>query len=1053
MATLIPAAGPLDPSSSRPLAGVLGGTVFAYEFAADLGEQRVELPVSFGPVGPDTELHWAFYADDPGAITAPYASLAVTVDLVFADGSRLGGAVDRYGFALDAESQFAARWSMPEQWNANTVSLARWAGQQLSRAEVVLGAESLRGANGQASGFVEVLLVERSRSADRTPSEWVDTRRGTQSGSRFSRGNTIPAVAVPHGFNFVTPATDATDSRWPYRPYLHDDERGRRLQAIQFSHQPSPWIGDRGVLQLMPFTEEPRSDRGARSRWIVPGSEVALPHRYAADLSGLSVEVAATDHAAAFRVHGAGPVGFVVDQLTNDGSLALEVAVDRARFSGWVPEGSAEWGNAPRMYFAGVSVGPVTECAVLDDAGRERVAGALIADDQLEVRIATSFISIEQAWHSLELEAPNSLIFNDIQDSARSAWDELLRAISIPPESDDARALAHEELLTTIYSDLYRLHLYPNSAAENVGTHESPDWHYADVFASAEAHGETQTGSPVVPGKLVVNNGYWDTYRTAWPMLHLLEPALAGDLLEGQLEQYRRGGFMTRWSAPGYVDCMVGTSSDQIFADAERWDVPGFDDELAFESGWRNACEPSPLSRSGRKGIERARFTGYVAREVHEGLSWSLENAISDAGLARFAERLAVAFGEARYSAYARYFANRALSYRQLFEPESGFFRSRDAGGDFAAEPLDPRVWGGDYVETNAWGMAVTPVHDGPGLAELHGGPAGLGEQLDRLFAEPETARDRFGGSYESIIHEHREARAMRSGMCALSNQPAHHIPFMYVHSSEPWRAAPLVHELAERLFAGGHIGQGYPGDEDNGEMSAWWIWAAMGLYPLELGSGELLVGSPLLDEVTVRRTGKGQLRIRAHRESPKSRFVNAVRENGALLERAVLNIDALAGDCELEIFLVDQPPVDSPLWRAEPTEVAAWCPDLTRPELAIAADSVRHPEWAFDNGAASGDRGVALEAGEWIGQAFEAPVPVADVTVTVVDGVAAGAFVIESSADGETWQGVALSHDEALPANRTTPFTLIDVESALQWRLRAQFRLTLRQLELFNLR
>ncbi|MFC6356219.1 glycoside hydrolase domain-containing protein [Luethyella okanaganae] len=1099
VATVRRAAGPADPPSSRPRAGVLGGEVFAYRFDPALGEQRVQLPVALaGAVTPLTELHWAFYADDPVAVNAPYASLAVCVDVRFDDGTRLetgpGGVgapalapLDRYGFEVSATAQFDARWSMPEQWNADTVSLAAWAGRRIATVEAVLGAGPLRAlaaagdrVGRSARGFLEVRLVDRRQPDDPTPAERVDTRRGSHSGDRFSRGNTVPAVAWPHGFNLVIPATDAANPRWPYRPSLHDDEAGRRLEAVQFSHQPSPWIGDRGVLQLMPFAGEPRSDRHARRRWIRRGTEVARPHRFAAELDGgLQLEVTVSDHAAAFRVRSDDQgcrLGFVLDQLDDRGRLRMEHGDDgRVRLSGWVPEGDPHWGNAPRMYFSGASIEPVVDAETLHDAGRGRVAGALTAIGALEVRIATSFISIEQARHSLELEAPASTSFERLREDAHAAWNDLLGQVTVPtpPREECARrGLAHEQLLATLVGNLYRLHLYPSHAGENAGTADEQDWLFADVFAEARPHGESYTGAPVVPGRLAVNNGYWDTYRTAWPALHLLDPALAGELLDGQLEQYRQGGFMARWSAPGYVDSMVGTSSDQIFADAARWGVGGFPAVLAFESGWKNACEPSLHPYAGRKGIDRARFTGYVASEVREGMSWSLENAISDAGLARLAAQLGTQAAEARqegpdacarYRAYARYFANRSRSYRQLFEPRSRFFRGRDERGAFAATALDPRVWGGDYVETNAWGMSVAPVHDGAGLAALYGGPAGLAAHLDRLFAEPETARPELGGSYGTVIHEQREARAQRSGMCALSNQPAHHIPFMYLHSDRPWQAAPLVHGLAGRLFAGGHIGQGYPGDEDNGEMSAWWLWAALGLYPLELGSGELRIGSPLLDDVTVRRHGGGTLRVRAHRATPGARFLSVAQLDGAPLERPVLAIDALTGDRELDLWFREDASHDAQIWRAAEVDVVPWHRDLSSRATTIASGGVTRPERAFDDGADDGASGVRLERGEWLGQALPVPARVTDMTLTALVPAEEDAFAVEWSHGGGTWYPAALSHAEPLLADRTTPFgieaagadgTTGSSPSVLAgcWRVRALAPLVLRQLEWFAL-
>ncbi|MCM3780898.1 GH92 family glycosyl hydrolase [Microbacterium hydrocarbonoxydans] len=1072
---LTPDRGPVDPPSSRPLSGVLPAPVFAFSFDPAGGEKRVDMPDVDAitiTITEDTVLHWAFYADGADAALAPHAALAVSVDVRLDDGSRLAddSAVrDRYGFAVTPEAQFAARWSMPEQWNADTVSLAPLAGRR-GTVEVVLGAESLVGSEAlpaRVTGFVQVLVEERVAAAsDLPPVERVDTRRGTHSGDRFSRGNTIPAVARPHGFTFVTPATDAADARWPYRPFVHDDPQGRRLEALQFSHQPSPWIGDRSVLQLMPFSGAPASQHATRRRWIVAGSERARPHEYTAELadghgSRIRAEMTATVHGAAFRVRSGDAderVGFVIDQLTDEGRLD---EMDADGFRGWIPEGSEEWGNAPRCYFAGRVVEGAAERGRLDDADRGRVAGFVASRGSLEVRVAVSFLSIEQAERALALELDCAMGFDELRGEAAASWNRLLGRVTIPPQSDaDApyRALADEEVRARIAAALHRMHLYPNTAAEETGSADATASAFADVFTAREPFGETRTSAPVVSGELVVNNGYWDTYRTEWPGLALLDPALAGRLLDGQLAQYRRGGWMARWSAPGYVDSMVGTSSDQIFADAARWGV-GFDRRAAFESGWRNACEPGPDARRGRKGIDRGRFTGYISSAVPEGMSWSIENAVSDAALGHLAAQLASdpqtsTTDAARYRAFARYFANRALSYRALFDPETRFFRGRDDRGAFSSEPFDPRTWGGDNIETNAWGMSVGAVHDGDGLADLYGGRAGLRQHLDALFAETETADERFGGAYGTVIHEQREARAVRAGMCGISNQPAHHIPLMYAFTDQPWRAAEIVHELAARLFAGAHIGQGFPGDEDNGEMSAWWLWAALGLYPLELASGVLRIGSPLLDDVRIDRGDGSTLRIRSHRSSRGAHVLREARLDGIPLATAELPVDALAGSAPADIvldFVFDDDP-ESWLGEITETDAAPWRPDLTAIEgVPLASEGVRHAERAFDDGDPGGADGVALHPGEWIGWRFAEARAVSDVSVTTVAAASSTALVWEA-ATTSGWERIAVTAETELPPDRTTPFTLAarTVTSAL--RVRAEAEVTVRQLELFDL-
>ena len=1053
-ATLQPASGPEDPPSSRPLAGCLRGQVYRYEFDPASGIQRLEMLDGSITATEGTVVDWAFYADGVAAVHPPHAALAVTIDVRFMDGTRLSDdplVRDRYDFPITAEAQFNARWSMPEQWSANSVSLGPRTGDR-GVVEVVLGASSLLGeVTGMVSGFVEVVVRERSPSNSLTGVERVDTRRGTHSGTRFSRGNTIPAVAVPHGFTFITPATDAANPSWPYQPFVHDDARGRRLEAIQFSHQPSPWIGDRGVLQLMPFRDGPVSDREVRRRWIMHGSEVAMPHRWSAELDdGCAVAVTATSHAAAFRVVSADPsavVGLVVDQLYNHGELRF-TAPDR--LEGWVPE-EPEQGNQPRTFFAGRVLTSVTGHGHLDDASRGTVAGFVAGLGACEVRVAISYLSTEQAWRSLELEAPAEVCWDELSGRAHDEWERVLGRVVVPPLPEAAsrhRALADQERRAILAHALYRMHLYPNTSGENAGTAESPQWFFADPMLAAAAHTSGRTGAPVAAGDVVVNNGYWDTYRTVWSALSLLDGPLAARLADGTLEQYRRGGWMTRWSAPGYVDCMVGTSSDQIFADVERWGVP-LDAEAAFESGWRNACEPSPHTDRGRNGIRTARFTGFVSRDVTEGMSWSLENAISDASLGRMAGRLFERTDDSRYDAFERYFRNRSLAYRSMFDPRHGFFRGRLADGSFPDEDFDPRMWGGDNVETNAWGMSVTAVHDGAGLAELYGGPVGLRHHLDALFGRPEMADPRFAGTYEMVIHEQREARALRSGQCAISNQPAHHIPYMYAFTDQPWRAGATAHGLAARLFAGGMIGQGFPGDEDNGEMSAWWLWAALGLYPLELGSGELLIGCPLLDDVEVHRAGGARLRIRTDRSRPDARVLTAAHLNGVALRTCWLPIDELQDDAVLELQFAHEDEDPSALGPGV-TAGRMYRQDLTGTATGqIVSTPGITAENVFDDGASDD---VILAPGQWVGWCFDDPVTVTDATVTVGANASVGSLLWEASVHGQTFAPVSMTHQETLLARRTTPFRF---DAPKRWRavrVLATAPVSLSQVELFAL-
>ncbi|HSX64970.1 MAG TPA: glycoside hydrolase family 92 protein, partial [Pseudoxanthomonas sp.] len=528
--------------------------------------------------------------------------------------------------------------------------------------------------------------------------------------------------------------------------------------------------------------------------------------------------------------------------------------------------------------------------------------------DEVNMRIATSLISVEQARRNLEQEIGNDG-FDAVRERAQAAWDALLGRVTVEGASEDQ--------LTTIYSNLYRLFLYPNIAHENVGSNEKPDWRHADQnsWSKDSAGGDAlRTSAPIRTGKVYVNNGFWDTFRTSWPAYALFTPGRAGEMIDGFLQQYRDGGWVARWSSPGYADLMVGTSSDVAFADAWLKGVRGFDAQEAYEAGLRNATVVAPVSNVGRKGLAHSMYRGYADNSVHEGLSWTLEGAINDFGLAQLALALAADEGDPvraqRYREEAEYFQSRATDYVHLFDPATRFFRGRDAKGAWGqpAQEFDPRVWGGDYTEANAWTFAFTVPHDAAGLATLLGGENKLAERLDEFFATPETAERRFAGSYDNVIHEMTEARDVRMGMYAHSNQPSHHIPWMYAAAGQPWKTQRITRDAMRRLYLGSEIGQGYPGDEDNGEMSAWYLFGMMGLYPLRMGAPEYVIGSPAFKRVDVQLENGRTLTVIAHNNDDANVYVQSLKVNGRPWDRAWLRHDDIAKGGVLEFVMGSTP-------------------------------------------------------------------------------------------------------------------------------------------------
>ncbi|MFF5188410.1 GH92 family glycosyl hydrolase [Streptomyces sp. NPDC000345] len=803
-----------------------------------------------------------------------YAATNVSVDLAFTDGTYLSGlgAVDQYGFPLSPRGQGAAKALYVNQWNDVVSEIGPVAaGKTVDR---ILVAYDSPGGPARFRGWVDDLALRTAppEAAKAHLSDYAVTTRGTNSSGSFSRGNTFPATAVPHGFNFWTPVTNAGSLSW-----LYDYSRGNNadnlptIQAFSASHEPSPWMGDRQTFQVMPSAAAGTPDTGRTARALAfrHTDETARPYYYGVRFeNGLTAEMAPTDHAAALRFTYPGSDASVLfDNVTDQAGLTLDR--ENATVTGYSDVKSGLSTGATRLFVYGEFDAPVTDGASNGVKGYLRFDAG--ADRTVTLRLATSLISVDQAKDNLRQEIPEGTAFDTVRQRAQRQWDALLGRVEVEGAMTDQ--------LTTLYSSLYRLYLYPNSGFEKVGS----TYRYASPFSPMERPDTpTHTGAKIVDGKVFVNNGFWDTYRTTWPAYALLTPTQAGALTDGFVQQYKDGGWTSRWSSPGYADLMTGTSSDVAFADAYVKGV-GFDAKAAYEAALKNATVVPPASGVGRKGMATSPFLGYTSTATHEGLSWALEGYLNDYGIARMGQALYRKTGEQRYAEESAYFLNRAQGYVNLFDSRAGFFQGRDDKGAWrvTSSAYDPRVWGYDYTETNGWGYAFTAPQDSRGLANLYGGRAGLAQKLDTYFATPETASPEFVGSYGGVIHEMTEARDVRMGMYGHSNQVAHHAIYMYDAAGRPWKAQAKVREALSRLYTGSSIGQGYHGDEDNGEQSAWYLFSALGFYPLVMGSGEYAVGSPLFKKATVHLENGEDLVIRAPKNSGRNVYVQGLKVNG----------------------------------------------------------------------------------------------------------------------------------------------------------------------------
>ena len=1007
-ADLHPHPGPPAPPASAARTGIRSATCLRYRIAGGAGRQVLSVPSTLGGQRIDEGhvLTWeVFPAFDERAtsVVDGYRAAAVSIDVVTDDGRRL---LDRIADEWDGTSAAAAARvdiDVADQWNERRVDLTPLAGARIAAVELVVDVPARTDEVGdevgdELEGWIDGPRITVATAATSSPSrsEWVTTTRGTHSSPQRSRGLTQPVAGVPHGGIHLSPATDLSNPHWTYSWNAHGPGPLPALAGMLVTRSPSIWIGDRGALAVRVGLALDEAGRPVREPFD-HADERARPHRYGVrTASGISIDAAATDHAAVIEIAlpQAGHLSLEslgvplshahVERMPHDGSLRIHAAAT-------VP--SPHEPDPLRGYYVLHISGGVIEATRTDDGVS---ISAQPGTGPLRVEIGASLISTEQAGHAHHTVTGRSV--DEVAGIAEHRWNEVLGVVDAPEASDDDRGL--------LASDLSRMFLFPTRHDEDTPTGPR----YPSPTERLDPDTVSATGRAVRDGRMLTNNGFWDTYRTVWPAYALLAPDRAGALLNGMLEHVRDGGWSPRWTAGTPLDAMVGTSLDVIAADLVEAGVPGIDLETAYAAALRNATTPSPDHRFGRKGMPEALSRGYVDARVGESVSWTLEGAISDAGAAVLARALARrlssenARGDAPGSgpggptvaslrADARFLAHRALAYETLWDAESQFFRPRAADGTWADEPFDPRVWGGAHTETNAWTSRFSAAHDGGGLARLFGGPSGLRQALDAYFTEPETARADFAGSYGSVIHEMAEARDIRRGMWGLSNQPAHHVPWLYAYTDTPWRVDEIVSDALGRLFRGSRIGQGYPGDEDNGEMAAWHLFGAIGFAPFSPGSGQLLVTAPTLDRIRLRPLGGAELDVRVDRRHRNDRYIRGVRRNGSEWTSPTVTMGELHTGGSWHVTLGPEP---AP-WSAPLPGRAHFAPDgVERLRLRDCTRGVSVGGRPLDASDAAGAAALTVEPGAVVELVVDALPPAAEHPLLVIGLEEAGTHDFE---------------------------------------------------------
>ena len=700
------------------------------------------------------------------------------------------------------------------------------------------------------------------------PVDCVNPLSGTNGDTEFSRGNTVAAIVAPFGMTTWAPQTDAEAS--PFYQMKHT-----RFEGIRATHQPSIWVRDYADFLVMPVVGKEEGVRKERASNFSHEKEVARPYCYSVDLDRYQarLELTPSERCALFRITfpETDAASLVIE---NEGTVETDCDNGKRMIRGKATHVTFGAPGGFGMFFVAEFEHPFASAETKQE-GKVTTARIHLTPTRpnapILMRIGTSFISHEQASLNLRREIP-SWDFEAEKAKSKAAWAKELARIDIKGGSPEQRS--------TFYTALYRSMQFPR------------------LFHEPDEHGKVRHYSPFDNGRLhdgplYTDNGLWDTFRAAFPFFVLYAPDRGADILEGWLNAYREGGSLPEWPSPGNRPCMIGSHADSIFADAWAKGLRAFNIRDAQAATLKDAMKSN--SWAGRDCVEEYIQLGYVPADKRKDASTSctLEYAYDDfcVGL------LARAAGQ---EDIAREMFRRARNYRNVWDPKTGFMRGKRSDGSWV-EPFDPLAWGGPYVEGNAWQWLWSVQHDPVGLMELLGGRQGMARKLDEFLAMPSTT---VVGGYGHVIHEMREVEAAKMGQYAHINEPDHHVLFFYNYVGQPWKTQEAVRRVMDELYDR----DGMVGDEDTGEMSAWYVFNAAGFYPFCPGTPVYLIGSPLFEETIIHLEKGKTFTVRARNNNPQNRFIQTARLNGKPFTRTWLDHDTITAGGLLEFEMGPQP-------------------------------------------------------------------------------------------------------------------------------------------------
>lgn len=726
------------------------------------------------------------------------------------------------------------------------------------------------------------VLYSLQSSAVKNPVDYVSTLVGTQSKFELSTGNTYPATALPWGMNFWTPQTGKMGDGWAY---TYDADK---IRGFKQTHQPSPWMNDYGQFAIMPITGGLVFDQDRRASWFSHKAEVAKPYYYKVYLADhdVTTELAPTERAVMFRfTYPETKNAYVIVDAFDKGSYVKVIPKENkiigysTKNSGGVPENFKNYFvvqfDKPFTFVSTVSENNILPNEI---EAKGNHTGAVIGfatkkGEIVHARVASSFISPEQAELNLKELGRNS--FDQLVTNGRDVWNREMSKIEVEDDNIDN--------LRTFYSCLYRSMLFPRS------------------FYEIDAKGEIMHYSPyngeVRPGYMFTDTGFWDTFRCLFPFLNLMYPSMNLKMQEGLVNAYKESGFLPEWASPGHRDCMVGNNSASVVADAYIKGLRGYDIETLWEALKHGANAHLRGTASGRLGYESYNQLGYVANNIGIGqnVARTLEYAYNDWAIYTLGKKLGKP--ESEIDIYKKH----ALNYKNVYHPERKLMVGKDNKGVFNPN-FDAVDWSGEFCEGNSWHWSFCVFHDPQGLINLMGGKKEFNAMMDSVFVIP----GKLGMESRGMIHEMREMQVMNMGQYAHGNQPIQHMVYLYNYSSEPWKAQYWIREIMNKLYTARP--DGYCGDEDNGQTSAWYVFSALGFYPVAPGTTQYVLGAPLFKKATLHFENGKSLVVNAPENSDKNIYIESMSFNGKNYTKNYLEHFELLKGGVLDIKMGDEP-------------------------------------------------------------------------------------------------------------------------------------------------